>query len=50
MRAKYVARTAVFNMIVGRFVQILRTTEWVCEDTTGLSGFANGLPESLGVL
>jgi hypothetical protein len=52
-RAIDTTRTAVSNVIVGRFEQILRSTELeeACEETTRLAGFGNGLPcgESLGV-
>ena len=50
-RANDAARTSVFNMIVGRFLQILRATEEICEETTRPAGFGNGLlcGESLGV-
>lgn len=42
-RPIYTARTPVWYIIIGRFVQALRTTEEAREKTTGLAGLSNSL-------
>jgi hypothetical protein len=45
-RAIYATCTAVWYMVIGRIVQVLRATKEAREKTAGLSRLSNSLPRS----